>query len=678
MQITNLGGHMKKIQAFLIILATVFILVACQNEKYLNAPRIYGAKDIVYYIGEALPDYLDGISAIDDIDGNITSKIEVDDSEVDLESPGVYNLVYSITNLGGKKAVASILVTVVELTQTDRISPIFFGLKAIHHTIGDDIPDYLDGITASDNIDGDVTHRIWFDASGINLNVAGTYTLTYYVNDQSGNLTHASVQVFVISPEEEEEETTTIQDFSIYYINDLHGALFQDGTQMGLPAIGNFILDEKYNRPDETLFISGGDMLQGTLISNYYGGASTIDLLNDMQLDAFVIGNHEFDWGLEEVTKFFDPSYEGVQANFPLLGANVYLKATNERPNFIDPYTVVEKGDLKIGIIGLMDYGLESSIAVSKIQDYYFGDPLEEVLTYAPHLRNVEQVDIVLVVLHGASSWFNQQTAALTGDARVDAVFNGHTHQTYERFESRNGVSLPILQSGSNGTYVGRLNLILENNVIQSYTLTNLTAGHDQRLATNHQGLQAKLDLYYEDIYGLINDPIITAGTYLSRDDLTYYMAKLMQIKTNSDIAWHNFGGTRTYISNGQSITVATLYDIFPFDNVIKTTYLTGAQIKQQMPKDYYHIKEGISDFEDHVLYKVATNDYIFDQPSNLFIQGQDTELTEYLIRDVIETVLRNLAETETYFYLDSPIILQSQPIFILSGSIAQKRRYTT
>src|SRR5690606_22609607 len=87
--------------------------------------------------------------------------------------------------------------------------------------------------------------------------------------------------------------------FNIYYINDFHGAILNADGQMGFARIGNLIIDEKSKHKDTTLFITGGDILQGQLISNWYNGASTIELLNDMELDAFVVGNHEFDWGID-------------------------------------------------------------------------------------------------------------------------------------------------------------------------------------------------------------------------------------------------------------------------------------------------------------------------------------------------------------------------------------------
>ena len=152
----------------------------------------------------------------------------------------------------------------------------------------------------------------------------------------------------------------------------------------------------------------------------------------------------------------------------------------------------------------------------------------------------------------------------------------------------------------------------------------------------------------------------------MSTAALTNYMAELIRLASDSDVGFHNSGGTRDYISSGEEITVAKLYAIVPFDNRIKTTYLTGAQIKAFMNStygSYNSTRVPNMVFEDDVYYKAATNDYVFDSPSNPFVTGINTEDTGILIRDVLEQVLRNQALTYDYFYLSNPIVLSASSV---------------
>ncbi|MFA6801296.1 MAG: metallophosphoesterase [Acholeplasmataceae bacterium] len=216
-----------------------------------------------------------------------------------------------------------------------------------------------------------------------------------------------------------------IDQLDIYYINDLHGAILENDDQMGLANIGNLVLSKKAENPNETLFLSGGDILQGNVLSNYFYGASTIDILNDMQLDAFVLGNHEFDWGLDVITQYFiEDSESDVKANFPLLGANVFYAGTTERPEGVDAYTIIDKGDMKIGIIGVVGTDIESSIATSKIQPYYFDDATYWTTYYAEYLRTVENVDMVIAINHDSDDSYNQEISELENDSFVDVIFN--------------------------------------------------------------------------------------------------------------------------------------------------------------------------------------------------------------------------------------------------------------
>ena len=102
---------------------------------------------------------------------------------------------------------------------------------------------------------------------------------------------------------------TEINTVQIFYLNDLHGSILENPTnpsyhEIGLAKIANFIKMKKAENP-YAIFIAGGDMLQGSALSNYRKGEWTLDLLEMMGLDSFIIGNHEFDWGIENNETFY-------------------------------------------------------------------------------------------------------------------------------------------------------------------------------------------------------------------------------------------------------------------------------------------------------------------------------------------------------------------------------------
>ncbi|HCB66955.1 MAG TPA: hypothetical protein DEP70_05295 [Acholeplasmataceae bacterium] len=667
---------MKKILLAIPLIFILLLLIGCEptpTPTDFVAPSFSGETSITYEIGDELPDFTEYFTAVDLVDGDLSSSINFDDSEINYLVPGTYGLTLSVSDLSGNTSNLVINIYVV-----DTGNPVILGAIDITYEIGDAVPDYLLGVTAEDAVDGDLTNHIEVNSSNVNLEAEGLYNLVYTVRDGSNRTATVVVSVTVIDPNYVEP----IDLLNIYYINDLHGAITYESEQMGLARIGNLVMDERSRNPENTLFIGGGDLLQGTLISNYFEGRSTVNALDAIGMDAFVLGNHEFDWGLSTVTRYRNPLYTDDQVDAPILGANVFLDGTETRPDFIDPYTIVQKGNIKVGIIGVMGYGLESSIAVSKIQGYHFASPEYWATFYAEYLRTVEQVDIVLVVLHdnGISTGFNQTMSQLSGNQKVDAVFNGHSHSSYSGYLTRTGsTSMPYIQSSSNGKNLGRVRLTLdsEGNITAS-SVTNLTASTDSRLNVANAEINSIIASYELQIEPLLTEVIMVSGAYMSQSALSFYMAKLMRVATGSDVAFQNLGGTRAPIMNAQNITVATLYQIFPFDNKIKTTYLTGAQINSFINSSggaYHDIRDDMS-FDDSTYYKVATNDYMFDQTYNPFISGIDSEDTGILIRDVLEQVLRNQAEVYDFFLLTNPVVLGSSyrklDAFILKSEINQ------
>jgi len=413
---------------------------------------------------------------------------------------------------------------------------------------------------------------------------------------------------------------------NIYYLNDTHGAILPANDQIGLSSIASLTTQEE----DYTLVLSGGDMLQGTALSNYYKGKSMIEVMNAMSFDAMALGNHEFDWGLDTVTNYFNEEHESFIADFPLLAANAFHKGTEDIPAGIEPYSIIEKGSLSIGIIGAIGGGLESSIATSMIEDYEFKNPLPYIKEYTAYLRSEEQVDMILVVLHESSDALNNQLAYLEGDEKVDGIFNAHAHQVVNT--SINNV--PVLQSGDNGELVGYIQYQFDGSYDQyTYQIDNLRKDDRNAFYQTHADTQAIIDSYKSETDALFNEVLMLASSNISQTELSIFIAEVMKNATDSAIGFQNGGGTRNSIDQDEAIDLALLYQVWPFDNIVKTVYLTGSEIKDMMGRYIY--QTDITNFDDDTLYKVATNDYIFDKPDNPFIYGEDIVNTYLNMREL-------------------------------------------
>ena len=154
------------------------------------------------------------------------------------------------------------------------------------------------------------------------------------------------------SPDFVNDPNHNINQIDIFELNDTHGAYWDDESIVGISRVATVI---KNNSSDAygVVKIANGDMLQGTAFSNMLLGEPAIAALNEMNFDAFVIGNHEFDWGIDNLSVYKDGNPLNGELECPFLGANIRNRY-GERPDWIEPYTVVEKGNVKVVIIGII------------------------------------------------------------------------------------------------------------------------------------------------------------------------------------------------------------------------------------------------------------------------------------------------------------------------------------
>jgi 2',3'-cyclic-nucleotide 2'-phosphodiesterase (5'-nucleotidase family) len=649
----------------------ILLLVACEEEPsdfQKSVPAVIdGLSEITRRADEDIPDLFEGVSVSHSLYDESDINLDVEYTfEWDVE--GIYVITYVAETPFGMFTRSPRQVTILPAREiVVDVYPVITGLKHMTYQTGTGVPDLLEGVAAFDVIDGVIT-LIDVDDSKVLYDTPGIYQIFYEVRNSRNLVTTESIQITVFEKQDV---------LNIVYINDTHGAILPNDSAIGLSATAAFIDDLEASDPGRTLFISGGDILQGNIISNYFYGASVIEALNQMDHAAFVVGNHEFDWGIEEVTKFFIEGEAEVQANFPLLAANIFFKGTQNRPLGMEPYTIVERAGYKIGIIGTIGYGLESSIAVSRVQDFEFTDPVAATAYYARLLRTQESVDLVLAVTHGQSSTANQGFANLTGDARVDLIFNGHTHRTYTDTIERAGIDALVMQAGGYGSGVGHVEVIFDEGVYQDYR-ASVFQKNDAEMGGRQGDVEAVINGYYDVIQALLEDEIILSSNAYTRSELTQYMAMLIAKKTDAVAGVHNYGGTRTEISYREPLTIAKVYEIFPFDNVIKTVELLGSTVLELQSmfgaSDVYRDMSVTIDRDAY--YKVATNDYLFDQTRNPFLNGRNMVDTSIMIRDVLIDELYAQAEVNDYFTIDEVLTLRVMPAIIVIHMQKESRIY--
>ena len=257
---------------------------------------------------------------------------------------------------------------------------------------------------------------------------------------------------------------SVIITFDFYALNDLHGKFDDTDSQGGVDELSTYLANA-YNTDDNVILLSSGDMWQGSFESNSTKGLIITDWMNELDFVSMTLGNHEYDWGEEAIKA------NVALAEFPFLAINIYERDTNERVDYVKSSVLVERGGMKIGIIGAIG-DCYSSISGDKVEEVYFktGAALTELVKAESEKLRAEGADYIVYSIHGGygsnSSASMVQTSSLRGyydaslsrDGYVDLVFEGHTHRSYA-FEDEYGV--PHLQNGGDNSGISHVEVRL-------------------------------------------------------------------------------------------------------------------------------------------------------------------------------------------------------------------------
>ena len=422
---------------------------------------------------------------------------------------------------------------------------------------------------------------------------------------------------------------TEIVDF--YAINDFHGAISFNANfeEPGLSRVATYLKEKKEAALDNSVILSSGDMWQGSYESYHNRGAVVTEAMNDIGFDAMTIGNHEFDWGTGDIFDNQDI------ADFPLLGANVMeYPNTNVKSSVGERFAIIERGFLKIGVIGVIGQDQITSISSRIMQDLYFADPTPIVKSISQELRNEHNVDIVVLSIHAGQEEVHY---SIPQGKYADAVFCSHTHQV----ETQVSYGVPFIQGGANGKYVSniRLSYNYENGQVTHISSQNTTQGQLSLLSPDSQ-VQSIIEQYgvasnvdKNKVVGTLLDDL---GRYDTLPNIANYAAamKADELGYDIDFAMTNLG--RSDILSG-NVTYGALFKGLPFDNYMYIVRATGRNIKSQSGYNYFYRVNDYSTLSNDAYYTIAIVDYVvlhqnIDKEYDYFYDyNPDTDFIDYL-----------------------------------------------
>ena len=392
---------------------------------------------------------------------------------------------------------------------------------------------------------------------------------------------------------------------------DVHGYIMDASSgnpvsfQYRLATIAR-VVDEarKSGDYDDVLLIDGGDLYQGTPLSNMTGGAVIRAAFDQMGYDAVVLGNHDFDWGVTEYAADSDATMAPYvmgdwfgDPKIPVLASDLYDAATGERVPFSKDYVIIEKAGRRIAVVGYIpDYS--GDIMREKIEPYRIDPSLKQLDALVRKVKETEQPDAIIVLAHSDP----KPIAEAMDSSLVSLVAGGHTHKiaadTAENglpYMQGNcyaqGYASAVLVLGPDGATAEdvRYVSITDDKSLLTDTAENVPKMDPGILELSHAAWDAISDQMSE-VLGYIDKPVVTSrdlGASSGGNWFTSLMLRATQPE-GAVMAFYNTGGIRTQFeipegAQKRNITVYDVYNIAPFCNSLLVYDINGAELEQQL-----------------------------------------------------------------------------------------------
>ncbi len=369
---------------------------------------------------------------------------------------------------------------------------------------------------------------------------------------------------------------------TILHTNDVHANY--DGT---LARQTTLIKQVRAETPN-VLLLDAGDRFLGTLFYKIYKGEMAQWAMNTQKYDAMAVGNHEFDDGPANLAKFIKG------ANFPVLSANLDVSADPDLAGLIKPYTVVEVGGEKIGIVGLTT---EDVTILSSPGPNVKVLPVLDSLKKAVSELEAQGINKIIALTHVGYEVDKQIASQVDG---VDVIVGGHSHTCLGDVKhsagpyptvvnSPSGQPVLVVQACSKLKYMGRLNVTFDANGVPVSWDGGLIKVKDENVPEDPEVAaevakraepieKLKSQVIGETLVDLVGDRSVCRFAECNMGDLITDAILWKMQDQGIQIALQNGGGIRASIPKGP-ISMGQVMEVLPFGNTIATFKIKGSDL---------------------------------------------------------------------------------------------------
>ncbi|MCM2674420.1 bifunctional metallophosphatase/5'-nucleotidase [Alkalicoccobacillus plakortidis] len=404
---------------------------------------------------------------------------------------------------------------------------------------------------------------------------------------------------------------------NVFETSDVHGHIMphryrtEDDLPLGLAKIGSLIKEVR-SKENHVLVVDNGDLIQGTPLTTYFSKLDTdqehplIRAANLLDYDAAVLGNHEFNFGLDTLNQAVQNS------TFPWLAANIVDEQTKEC-YFGKPYIVKDYDGAKVALLGLTTQYIPNWEDPNHIVGLEFVDCVESAKKWVSHIRQHEQPDVLIVSYHGGfernpengeleerETGENQGYALCHEVEGIDLLLTGHQH----RLLTGKCGDVHILQPGCFGAAVGKAVIELEKNSDKWQITSIQTELLDLDHVKADPAIVKASDLLEKEVQGWLDEPIgYVEGSLriedafdvrLNKHPFTEFINKVQMEASNTAIS-----STALFDNTSKGfpdkITIRDVMSNYIYPNTLKVLEITGEELKAALERSasYFMLTDG-------------------------------------------------------------------------------------
>ncbi len=391
----------------------------------------------------------------------------------------------------------------------------------------------------------------------------------------------------------EEGRTVTL---SLLHTTDLHGHILPTVDYNDQPDLGGLarcatqIRQWRRDNPNSIL-LDIGDVYQGTQVSLDSRGALMIRCLNALGYEGWVLGNHDFDWGIEALSESIGlASMPILSGNALVDGQSISGAADSRRPlSRIRPYLLKDVAGFRVAIIGLTTPGLSSWMPPENLRGYEALDPIQSLRSILAEIALQHPDAIVLAGHMGLTRRddFANQVGALTrAFPQITVFLGGHTHQNHSGEYANN---ILYTQADHYGIYAGKVDLTFDRETRRLLHREATTVQMNAQipfdplvLSLSQNELDVADHLLAREV-GELTEPFSVASTFGQPSDEerligSAIVAALRKQSINVDVVVHGLFDSKHPLPAGRKI-VADLWTILPYENQIVTLEISHAEL---------------------------------------------------------------------------------------------------